>query len=157
MGYYESIYGSKGGKKGLLEWIKDEVKKLCYGDQKSVSVHVNTQSDADEIRKGNFPSILIYPVGDSFEKINDLTFKHKTTVRIISTTKGSRNKTFRQSVEWSGKLYDHFRNTFPDLEHVRHPAVGGNIDFSWEGFSRKKHRNLLLSHSAIDLIYEWRL
>ncbi|MFO7991508.1 MAG: hypothetical protein R6U61_04335, partial [Thermoplasmata archaeon] len=154
MGYYEVIYGTEDGKKGLLEWMKSEVEKLCYTGSQSVSVYINSLAEADEIRKGNFPCVHIYPVSDSFEKVTERTFKHETTVKIIASTKGSRRKAFKQAIEWSGLIYDHFRKTFPDLEGVKHPFVEGDTVFSWEGYRNKKHRNLMMAHSAVELVYE---
>ncbi len=156
MGYYEVIYGVEGGKKGLLEWIKEEVEGICYSESQPLSVYINSLAEADEIRKGVFPCVHIYPQHDRFEKVSDRTFDHETTVKIVATTKGPRKKAFKQSIEWSGVIYDHFRETFPDLDEIKHPAVEGDIDFSWEGYRTTKHRNLMLAHSSIDLVYEWR-
>lgn len=155
MGYYEVIYGSEGGKKGLLEWLKEEIEGICYSKPKAISVFINSLAEADEIRKGVFPCVHIYPESDKFEKIGD-SYRHETTVKLIATTKGPRKKSFGQAIEWAGLLYDHFRKTYPDLEDIKHPAVEGNIRFSWEGYRTTKHRNLMMAHSTVELVYEWR-
>lgn len=150
---YEIIYGGQA-RPGLFEWIEDEIIRR-YSGTRFVRVYINSIGEADELRQGDFPSVQIYPSGDKLIR-KDGYVEHETTVRLIVTFKGPRDKTFSDCIEFACSLYDHFMTVVPLNDYVNEIPINGEVVFSWEGFRTTKHRNMNLTHSAVDLVYRWR-
>ena len=159
--YHEVVYGRNDDDKeegeGLLKWIEEEIQEEYYREsEKEVITYVNSLYEGDEMRKGKFPAIQIYPEGDEFERIDEGLLMHETTVDVIVTTKGPREEAFKESSKMASELYALLMGVVPNLEMIKDAPVRGDIVYSWEGFHRKKHRNLTMSHSKISVTYRWR-
>ena len=124
--------------------------------ERTATVFINTLEEGDEMRKGGFPSVQIYPIEDNFEVINEDCHLHKTKLMLIVTTKGPRDVNFERSILYVTTLYDHIMSTRPRLKIINTVPTNGKLTYAWETFRFSKHRNLELSHSSIELTYEWR-
>jgi len=152
---HEEILFGKKDNVGMLDWLREEVEDHYEGDKEPV-VYANSLTEGDEMRKGSFPSIQIYPNSDNFKRKTDGYMLHEITIALIVSTKGPRNEAFKESSYMAEDLYTHFRNVVPRIGPVRDPPVEGEIVYAWEGFQRKRHRNLQMSHSKVDLTYQFR-
>ncbi len=148
------VFGEKG-KVGLLDWLEHVVEQH-YEGEKEVKVYSTSLYKSDKVRKGKFPSVQIYPDGDEFERYNDRTLMHEITVNLAVSTKGPEEEAFKESSRMAEELYDELRNLVPRLKGVQDPPLEGSIDYAWEGFHRKKHRNVQLSHAMVQMVYKFR-
>ena len=152
---HEEVLFGEEQETGFFEWMKEMVEDY-YEGEKDLIVFSNSLMDGDELRKGIFPSVQIYPDGDSFERKNERTMIHEITISLAISTKGPKKETFRESTRMAEELYTYFKNVVPRIGPIKDPPIEGNIEYTWEGFHRKKHRNQQMSHSKIALTYRFR-
>lgn len=154
MSFIHAIYGLNEGE-GLLHWIQNELVHE-FGINEDMIIFINSIPEGDELRKGSFPSVQIYPERDDYTQIGDRVFEHITQIKLIVTTKGPRIDGFMESTGLISKMYEHFMGITPRLDRITFAPVKGHLTYSWEGFRVSRHRNLELSHSTIDFQYKWR-
>ncbi len=152
---HEEVLFGEDHKIGLLEWMEEMVEEYYEGEKDPVII-ANGMEEGDEMRKGSFPSIHIYPNGDSFERKSERSMLHEITISLAIGTKGPKKEAFKESSYMAEELYTYFKNVVPRVGPVGDPPIDGEIVYSWSGFQRKKHRNPQLSHSKIDLTYRFR-
>ncbi|MFP4002116.1 MAG: hypothetical protein ACLFU5_09475 [Thermoplasmata archaeon] len=152
---HEEILYGKDQETGILEWLEEMVEGY-YEGEKDVLVFSNRLEEGDELRKGKFPSIQIYPGEDSFERKNERTMIHEITISLAISTKGPKKEAFQESSYMAEELYTRLKNVAPRIGPVRDPPVEGEINYSWDGFQRRSQRNSSLSHSNIEFNYRFR-
>jgi len=138
----------------MVDWMIERVE--AYYEGEDIIVFSNDIASGDELRKGKFPSVQIYPDGDEFERKTDGSMLHEITIGLAVSTKGPKEEAFKQSSYMAEELYTYFKNVVPRVGPIRDPPVEGEISYSWDGFQRRQQRNSRLSHSNVGLTYQFR-
>jgi len=152
---HEEILFGEEQETGFLEWMKEMVEDY-YEGEKDLVVFSNSLMEGDELRKGKFPSVQIYPDGDSFERKLDGVMLHEITIGLAVSTKGPRKEAFKESSHMAEELFTYFKNVIPRIGPIEDPPIEGEIQYAWSGFKHRKHRNSRLSHSNVSLTYQFR-
>ncbi len=151
---HEEVLFGKDGNKGMIDWIMERVEEYYEGED--IIVFSNDIASGDELRKGNFPSVQIYPDGDEFERKADGSMLHEITIGIAVSTKGPQEEAFKESSHMAEELYTYFKNVVPRIGPIRDPPIEGEISYSWDGFQMSKKGNSRISNSNVSLTYEFR-
>jgi len=152
---HEEVLFGKDDNKGIIDWMIERV-EAYYEGEGDVLVFSNSLMEGDELRKGQFPSVQIYPDGDEFERKADSSMLHEITIGLAVSTKGPKEEAFKESSYMAEELYTYFKNVVPRVGPIRDPPVEGEISYSWDDFQRSRKGNSRLSHSNVSLTYQFR-
>ncbi len=141
---------------GLLDWIQDVVEDEFNVDKGELAVKIDDLDEEDGTVRGQFPSVLIFPDGDEFERLNDTVMLHEFTVGLAITSKGPRKEAMRESTKMAERIYTLLNNRIPDIKVVRGAPVEGSVNYTWSGFRGGKKGNRQLSHSKVDFTYKFK-
>lgn len=141
---------------GLLDWIQDVVEDEFNVDKGELAVKIDDLDEEDGTVRGQFPSVLIFPDGDEFERLNDTVMLHEFTVGLAITSKGPRKEAMKESTEVAERIYTLLKNRIPKIKVVRGPPIGGAANYTWSGFRGRRKGNRQLSHSKVSFTYKFK-
>lgn len=151
--HFEYLYGiDVDGERGLIEWIKNELREELPEDWGGIIYTGLTTRDTIN-RKGLFPAIQVLAISGDFEGINHCENEEVTTVYIITTTRDSDPaEAYINAQRYANDIYDLLRVRTPAIDGFEDVPIAGNFDYDFE-----KGGNRFLGFSLLSLDYRWRI